>query len=651
MIGQHLLNYRVVSQLCAGGLGTVFLGEHTVIGRKAALKVLNAAVSHDEGMVARFIAEARAVNTIRHPNIVDVTDYGQSNGAFVIVMELLEGETIAQRLEKVERLAEHQVVSMLTQAASALGAAHERGIVHRDLKPENLFLTNSPDYPDFLKVLDFGIAKLLGAPVGPKTTPGMIIGTPAYMSPEQVMGDEGLDARSDVYAFGVVAYRMLTGRLPYEGNVMQLMQGHLNGTPPPLKQLEPTLSDAIERVVLKCLARQPADRYQTMKELRRELFSLGGRAPIAFSTEEAKPAVRVVTPAAAPPAPPAPPVAAKPQSPTAPIPPPTAPMPAPTPTDTRVLQTMKEEQAERVQAIAIASKLKDIISKRLQANSLKLPALPEVAVKCLEVAHNPDSSFGELARLIERDPFIASRVVRLSNSPVYGGLARITSVEGAVSRLGMKTLITVLQELAAEQVFASRDPTIRNAFRGIWEHCLGVGTLARDLCKHLPGIDPNAAYLAGLFHDIGKPVVAALLLEVERGTAKDKSFVTSGVWRRVVEECHREVGAIIAYRWYLPQEVAQAIAQLDTYDFKRGRSCANAVRLSNGLCQREGLDVKAADVETVTRVILQGRQVLRLTEEQVEGAVSGLTGRVQALTQDKTEPEGGSTRVFERSVG
>ncbi|MCU0699212.1 MAG: serine/threonine protein kinase, partial [Myxococcaceae bacterium] len=358
MIGQHLLNYRVVSQLGAGGLGTVFLGEHTVIGRKAALKVLNAAVSHDEAMVARFIAEARAVNTIRHPNIVDVTDYGQSNGAFVIVMELLEGETIAQRLEKVERLAEHQVVSMLTQAASALGAAHERGIVHRDLKPENLFLTNSPDYPDFLKVLDFGIAKLLGAPVGPKTTPGMIIGTPAYMSPEQVMGDEGLDARSDVYAFGVVAYRMLTGRLPYEGNVMQLMQGHLNGTPPPLKHFEPSLSDAIERVVLKCLARQPADRYQTMKELRRELFSLGGR--------EAKPAVRVVSPPAEPSGPASPPVAAKPQSPTAPIPPPTAPMPAPpAPTDTRVLQTMKEEQAERLQAIAIASKLKDIISKRL----------------------------------------------------------------------------------------------------------------------------------------------------------------------------------------------------------------------------------------------------------------------------------------------
>ncbi len=653
MIGTTLLNYRVISQLGAGGLGTVYLGEHSIIGRKAALKVLNPAVSHDEGMVARFVAEARAVNTIRHPNIVDVTDYGQANGNFVIIMELLEGETVGQRLEKVTRISEAQVISMLTQAASALGAAHERGIVHRDLKPENLFLTRYPDYPDFLKVLDFGIAKLLGAPVGNRTTPGMIIGTPAYMSPEQVLGDEGLDARSDVYSFGVVAYQMLTGRLPYEGNVMQLMQGHLTGTPPPLRTHEPRLSEAIEKVVLTCLRRTPDARYQSMKELRRELFSLGGRAPVAFSAEEAKPPVEV--PAAKPPVPPVeapvakPPPAPPPTPVASPAASPTAPMPVKP--DTRVLQTQREEDAERTQALAVANRLKDIISKRLQSDSLKLPSLPEVAVKCLELAQNPDTSFSSMARVIEKDPFIASRVVRLSNSPLYGGLVRINSIEGAVARLGVKTLVSLLQELAAEQVFVSRDPTIRNAFRGIWEHCLGVANLSRDLCGHVKACDANTAYLAGLFHDIGKPVVAALLLEVERGTAEGKAFLSGGVWRRVVEECHREVGAIIAYRWFLPQEVAQAIAQLDSYDLKRGRaSSVNVVRLANGLCQREGLDVKAPDVELVTRVILQGRQVLSLSEEQVEGSVKGLLTRVHALTQGG-EGDGSSTRVFDRSVG
>ncbi|MBE2253118.1 MAG: HDOD domain-containing protein [Myxococcus sp.] len=638
MIGATLLNYRIISQLGAGGLGTVYLGEHAIIGRKAALKVLNATVSQDEHIVQRFIAEARSVNTIRHPNIVDVTDYGQENGSFIIVMELLEGETVAARLEKVLSIEERHAVTMLTQAASALAAAHERGIVHRDLKPDNLFLTSYPDYPDFLKVLDFGIAKLLGASSGPRTTPGLIIGTPAYMSPEQVMGDEALDARSDIYSLGVVAYRMLTGRLPFEGNLMQLMQGHLNGTPAPLREHEPRLSEAIERVVLRCLARKPEDRYQSMKVLRKELATLGGRPPVAFSREEV---AAVVAPR---------PIAPVEQG-LAKVPPalPLAPDElVGDPDEPPAVEVTREEHAERLQVVAVSARLKEIICKRLRDDSLKLPALPEVAMRCLDLANDPEASFAALARLIERDPFIASRLLRLANSPVYGGVSRISSVEGAVSRVGFKTLVAVLQELAAEQVFVSRDPTIRHAFRGIWEHCLGVATLARDLCAHLPMLDANAAYLGGLFHDIGKPVVAAMLLDLERGKQAG-AFVSGGVWRRVVDECHREVGSIIAFRWYLPREVAQAIAQLDTFDLRRGRSTSNVVRLANGLCKREGLDVKAPDLEVVSRVILQGRQVLRLSEEQVEASVKGLTQRVQALTQERAAGEG-SVGAMSRSA-
>ncbi|MCA2977296.1 MAG: HDOD domain-containing protein [Myxococcaceae bacterium] len=667
MIGQQLLNYRVVSQLGSGGLGTVYLGEHTVIGRRAALKVLNPSAARDEDIVARFIVEARAANTIRHPNIVDVTDYGQANGHYVIVMELLEGETLARRLEAVPRLAEHDAIALLVQAAAALSAAHERGIVHRDIKPENLFLTGTPEAPDVLKVLDFGIAKLLDAPAGPTTAPGMILGTPAYMSPEQVTGDPAIDGRSDVYSLGVVAYRLVTGRLPYEGSVMQLLQGHLKGTLVAPRVHEPSLSAEFEQVVLTCLSRAPAQRFQTMKELRRELFALARREPVAAKrvqrsmqafTDWVKASRHDKQPLwddlvfpnelehAATPGPEAAP------SPGAKAGSRTAPMPAlPRPVDPRAVATMKQDRAERLQAVAVAARLKDIISRRLQANALELPALPEVATKCLQLAHDPDTSFAVLARHLERDPFIASRVVRLSNSPVYGGLSRIRTVEGAVSRLGVKALVGVLQTLAAEQVFTSRDPLIRDEFRGIWEHCLGVGTLARDLCRHLPGLEPGVVYLAGLFHDIGKPVVAALLLELERRAPKDAAVLTSGVWRRVIEECHRELGAVIAYRWFLPLEVAQAIAQLDAYDLKRGRTCANVIRLANGLCQREGLDVKGFDEGRVGSVVLQGRQVLRLSVTQVEGCVTGLTGRVRALTQERREGEGGSTQVLERSVG
>jgi putative nucleotidyltransferase with HDIG domain len=625
MIGTTILNYRVTAELGQGGLGIVYAAEHTIIGRKAALKVLNPAVAADETLVQRFLVEARAVAGIRHPNIVDVTDYGRVDGVYVIVMELLEGETLARRLEHERWLEEPAAISLLTQLTSAVGAAHERNIVHRDLKPENIFLTAYPDYPDFVKVLDFGIAKLLGGAPTLKTSPGLLVGTPAYMSPEQCRGDETLDHRSDIYSLGVVAYRMLGGRLPHEGNLMQVLQGHLTRQPAPLSQLRPSLDARLIDVVTRCLAREPGDRFQSMHALRSALAVLGGRSPIAFSAEEAAPAPR--------PGPPAAPAAA-------------AGPPAGTKNVTHATPTPAVTYEGRQKAVAVATRMREIISKRLQSDSLRLPTLPEVAVRCLQLAHDANVSFATLGEVIERDPFIASRVLRMSNSPFYGGLARITTIDGAVARMGISTLVALLQELAAEQVFTSKDPTIRSAFRGIWEHCLGVAHLSRDISGMVRAVEPNTAYLAGLFHDIGKPIVAAMLLEAERG-APQGPWLTGGVWQLVVEECHRDVGAIIAVRWYLPREVATAVAELDWYDLKHGRaSAANVVRLANALCQREGLDMKGRTPSELERVIVQGRQVLGLSEEQIARATAGLVAKVQALTSEKAEDA--STRVFDR---
>ncbi len=677
MIGETILNYRVQFELGSGGLGTVYAAEHALIGRRAALKVLSPAVAHDEAMVARFLAEARAVNAIRHPNIVDVTDYGQANGHFFIVMELLEGETLGQRLEKVGRLEVRPAQAALLQVASAVGAAHQRGIVHRDLKPENIFLTAYADYPDFVKVLDFGIAKLMHTEAsGLKTSPGLIMGTPAYMSPEQCLGASDLDHRSDIYSLGVVAYRMLTGSLPFLGNAMQMMHGHLTQTAAPPRSLEPRIPEALERLVVACMQRHADQRPQSMQEVRDALAHLGARSPLAFSEEELpghqKTHLRV-----APPPPPSPQPTPRPSpSVRPPVEPPVARAPATSPpapawglvrpsvarqtsllqaraeaTDalSRMADTVRDDLHDRTQAVAVAAKMREIIHKRLQADALQLPAMPVVAIECLQKSHDPEVSFAALAQIIEKDPFIASRVVRLSNSPAFSGLARITTIDGAVARLGMMTLTALLQELAAEQVFTSRDPTIRNAFRGIWEHCLGVGHLARHLAGVVRGADPNTAYMAGLFHDIGKPVVAALLLEAERSTPEGKQWLSGGVWRRVVDECHRDVGAIIAYRWYLPREVAAAVADLESYDLKRGRqSCVNVVRLANALCQREGLDVKAAHGEELARVILQGRQLLGLSDEQLLEATQGLVRRVHGITSENEEADN-STRVFDRS--
>jgi serine/threonine-protein kinase len=658
VIGSVVLNYRIDAQLGAGGLGVVYAGEHTVIGRKAALKVLNPLIARDVGMVARFVAEARAVNAIRHLNIVDVTDYAQADGHFVIVMELLDGETLAERLEKSAYMEERAAVSILTQAASALGAAHQRGIVHRDLKPENLFLTSYPDYPDFLKVLDFGIAKLMAQEgTGNETMPGLVMGTPAYMSPEQCRGDAALDHRSDIYSLGVVAYRMLTGRLPFEGNISAMMYGHMNSPIPAPRTLEPRVSQQAEVFLLKCLERDPKNRFQSMKEVRAALQRLGGRTPISSTPEEAelvsgggRPAVdeqtnvpsagRTVAP------PPEPGAAPLPLTPAM-----VATEPAPDPVRHQVTEVV-DEQFERTQAIVLGARIRDIFNTRLKANSLKLPSLPEVAVKALELANNPDVRFSSIAAIIEKDPFVSTRLVRQANAATYGGMSRVTNIEGAVARLGIKNLVAILREVAAEQVFSSRDPTIRNAFRGIWEHCLGVANLSRDIATVIKGTDPNTAYVAGLFHDLGKPVVASLLLETERGSSDGDRFVPGGVWRRVVDDIHRDVGAIITLRWFLPREVATAVSALDNYDLRRGRfSCANVVRLANAVCQREGLDIKAPNYAEIDAIIHQGKQIMRITDAQLAQASNGIVERVQALTTEKGDDDTGSTRVFDRSKG
>jgi serine/threonine-protein kinase len=195
IIGQTLGSFHVLSLLGEGGMGRVYLAEHVLIGRRAAIKVLAADIASKEDLVSRFFTEARAVNDIRHPNIVEVTDFGTFGNQPYIVMELLDGETLEQRLLRVKTLDPSATVRVVAQIAAAVGAGHDHDMVHRDLKPANIFLRNHPDYPDFVKVLDFGIAKLVARDrnVQHHTEMGAIIGTPAYMSPEQCLGDTHLD--------------------------------------------------------------------------------------------------------------------------------------------------------------------------------------------------------------------------------------------------------------------------------------------------------------------------------------------------------------------------------------------------------------------------------------------------------------------------
>jgi len=217
----HLFgNYRIVRLLGEGGFGEVYLAENPLIERRAAVKVLHTAVAQDSELVRRFLNEARAASAIRHRNIIEVFDAGVTpEGAPYILMEFLEGVLLQRRLAERGRLTLPQTLEIARQAGSALAAAHAAGIVHRDLKPENLFLVPDlgPPGGERVKILDFGIAKIkrAGGTGGTlRTQTGLIMGSPAYMSPEQCKDSADVDLRSDIYSFAIIVYEMLTGRTP-----------------------------------------------------------------------------------------------------------------------------------------------------------------------------------------------------------------------------------------------------------------------------------------------------------------------------------------------------------------------------------------------------------------------------------------------------
>jgi serine/threonine protein kinase len=279
--GDSVGEYRIVRKLGEGGFGAVYAAAHPVIGKRAAVKVLHAQYSADEAVTSRFIAEARAVNQIRDRNIVDIFSFGAlPDGRHYYVMELLEGVALDAYLDRAGRLPVQEALSILHVLANAIAAAHEAGIAHRDLKPGNVFLETDDEGNVYPKVLDFGMAKLLGAgaPAVHKTRSGTPIGSPRYMSPEQCRGVE-VDHRTDVYAFGCMAYRMLTGVDVFDGSTaLELMMAHVSALPPRPSSRCPELDPRLDEPVLKLLDKDPEQRPQTMHAAYESLAAGASRA-------------------------------------------------------------------------------------------------------------------------------------------------------------------------------------------------------------------------------------------------------------------------------------------------------------------------------------------------------------------------------------
>src|SRR5262245_320747 len=274
--------YEAVAPLGAGGMGEVYRARDTRLDRTVAIKVLPADVASDAARHERFRREARAISRLSHPNICTLYDVGEQDGVDFLVMEHLAGETLAHRLLR-GALPLEEVLRLGVELAGGLDAAHREGVIHRDLKPANIMLT-----PGGAKILDFGLAKwthaardgdALATLHTDLTQSGIIVGTVQYMAPEQAEG-KAVDARSDLFALGAMLYEMTTGRRAFEGaSASSILAAVLTSLPPPMAELQPLTPAAFERTVKKCLAKDPAKRWQTAADLRDELAWIQSESP------------------------------------------------------------------------------------------------------------------------------------------------------------------------------------------------------------------------------------------------------------------------------------------------------------------------------------------------------------------------------------
>ena len=279
LVGARLGEYVVDERIGQGGMGIVYKGRQPIIGKTVAIKVIRPEIAaEDPDLVKRLLGEARAANAIGHHGIIDIFSFGETpQGQHYFVMEYLVGEALSDVLARRGRLSQGEAITLLEGFLGPLSSAHAAGVIHRDLKPSNLFLVHQPDGSRFVKLLDFGLAKLGGEPGAgaPKTAPGMLIGTPEYMSPEQIRSSTIVGPRADLYSVGVIAFQMLTGKRPFSAKAAQdVIELVLDSPAPRVSSLQPRVHPRFDELVFRLMKKRADDRPASVDDVRRELRAI-----------------------------------------------------------------------------------------------------------------------------------------------------------------------------------------------------------------------------------------------------------------------------------------------------------------------------------------------------------------------------------------
>jgi putative nucleotidyltransferase with HDIG domain len=281
----------------------------------------------------------------------------------------------------------------------------------------------------------------------------------------------------------------------------------------------------------------------------------------------------------------------------------------------------------------LSKELEQILLKKIAEDKLSLPTIPAVALRVLELLKDPEVPFKQAAQIMEQDPVLAARALRMATSAAFAAGTRKVTLGEALTRLGSKTLKSLLVEASAQKLFMSRDAKIAGALKRLWEHSVAVGTLARDIMALSGQTDSEAAYLAGLLHDVGKPIVAAVLLEAERQMTElyNRAFIDSGDWLEVVGRIHRPIGVSLAEKWQLPDAVSKCVKESTEYDNSDRNSLVNAVCFANALSKKIGIYAGPVAEEDNDALVMIGRSLIGISDDVLKTLTQGLRERVTGL--------------------
>ncbi len=281
----------------------------------------------------------------------------------------------------------------------------------------------------------------------------------------------------------------------------------------------------------------------------------------------------------------------------------------------------------------LAAQVEALVLKRIEANTLELPTMPITAMKALDQLKKPNFTFKGIAATLEFDPMLVARVLKMASSAAYATGGKTPSLSDALARIGEKGVKTIIVEAAAEKIFNSRNAKIMESAKRVWRHSLAVAMLARDIAALTNGKDAEAAYLAGLLHDVGKPIVATILLEAERQITeyRNKTFIESAEWSWVVRKTHRPVGIALCDKWQLPTTLAKTIKESSEYDPSDRGSVGNSVCFANALAKSEGFAEEGADIDDARALVMIGRSMLGVDDAMIAPLIAQLKQKVLSV--------------------